>query len=193
MSATTQKAHWNIAAAATAFAGVALVLLQPQWWQGALYTVFQCSLILWLHPRQPTAATVDLADSLTDEIHNLRNQLDEQRDLLSRVLPLWDEQIQEAQDQLNMSGSAITGATPARINLVLDSVRADMRRLCEIASRDRDNRLQPDHWLSTFASTATPSRHQTNQQADGQQSQIQLAAANNRNSSSHKIHCERTF
>jgi hypothetical protein len=155
MPASTQNGHWNIAATATAVAGVALVLLQPQWWEGALYTVFQCSLILWLRPRQPAVSTTDLADSLTEEIHTLRNRLDEQRDLLNRVLPLWDEQIQEAQDQLNMPGTQMTDAAKARINLVIDAVRADMRRLCEIAGHDHDNRMQPDHWLSTFASTAT--------------------------------------
>jgi len=193
MPATTQNAHWNIAAAATVAAGTALVLLQPQWWEGALYTVFQCCLILWLHPRQSAVSTVDLADSLTDEIHQLRNRLEEHRDLLGRVLPLWDEQIQEAQDQLNMPGGAITAATPIRVNLIIDAVRADMHRLCEIAGRDNDNRLQPDHWLSTFASTATPGHRQKKQPQEDRTSQIFLAAANDKKSSSHAIRCEQNF
>ena len=182
MPATT-NGHWNIAATATAVAGIALMLLQPQWWEGVLYTVFQCSLILWLRPRQPAASTIDLADSLTEEIQNLRNRLDERRDLLNRVLPLWDEQIQEAQDQLNMPGGQMTDAAKVRINLVIDAVRADMRRFCEIAGHDHDNRMQPDHWLSAFASTATQPR------------QLQACAIpeSRKKSGEYKTCCEQTF
>jgi len=160
MPATTQNSHWNIAAIATALAGIALVLLQPQWWEGALYTDFQCSLVLWLRPRQPADSTLELADSLTDEIQHLHNRIDQRRDLLNRVLPLWDEQIQEAQDELNMPGGQMTRSTRTRINLIIDAVRADMRRLCEITGHENDNRVQPEHWLSTFASTATYSQPQ---------------------------------
>lgn len=156
MSSMPHNMQWSLAAAATAIAGMALVLLQPQWWEGALYTVFQCSILLWLRPHSAATNGGDLADSLLDEIHALRIQLDEQRELLNRVLPLWDEQIQQAQDQLNMPGTAVAAiATRDRINLIINAVRADMHRLCEIAGHEHNHRVQGDNWLSVFASTHT--------------------------------------
>lgn len=159
MPATTQTMHWNLATAATALAGVALMLLQPQWWEGALYTIFQCCLILSLRPKLPARSSADLADSLMEEIRDLRNQLDERRELLGRVLPLWGEQLQQAQDQMNMPGTHMSpgSALRDRVNLILGAVRADMHRLCEIAGHENNHRLQPDNWLSTFAATTRPS------------------------------------
>jgi hypothetical protein len=134
-------------------------LLQPQWWEGALYTVFQCSILLWLRPQAANTNGVDVADSLAAEIGTLRERLDEQRDLLGRVLPLWDEQIQQAQDELNMPGAQVASiATRDRINLIVNAVRADMHRLCEITGHQHNHRLQGDNWLSVFASTSTQTR-----------------------------------
>jgi hypothetical protein len=156
MSSTPHNLQWSLAAAATAIAGMALVLLQPQWWEGALYTVFQASILLWLRPKSAATDSTDLTDSLQEDIRSLRVQLDEQRELLSRVLPLWDEQIQQAQDQLNMPGAQVAAiATRDRINLIINAVRADMHRLCEIAGHEHNHRVQGDNWLSVFASTHT--------------------------------------
>jgi len=116
---------------------------------------------LWLRPRPQSASAIEQTDTLIEEIRGLHNRIDEQRDLLGRVLPLWDEQIQQAQDQLNMPGTqvAASAASRDRINLIINAVRADMHRLCEIAGHEHNSRVQPDNWLSTFASAHTLPRH----------------------------------
>jgi hypothetical protein len=152
ISASTSTAQWNLAAAATVAAGAALVLLQPQWWEGALYALFQASVILWLRPGIQAPSSTDLIDALTDEIRCLHRQEEQRCELLGRVLPLWNEQLQLAQDQLNMPGACVTDPHACvRINLSIDAVRADMQRLHEILCDANAERIQKDHWLSAFA------------------------------------------
>lgn len=152
MPPATHNSHWTIAAVATAIAGAGLVLLQPLWWEGVLFMLFQGSLILWLRPAPTTAQTADRTDALSEEVCRLHIQLEQQKDLLKRVLPLWGEQIQQAQDQLNMPrAQTMSNATRSHINLILDAARADMHRLCELNCYEHNNRNQPDSWLSTFA------------------------------------------
>lgn len=162
MPLTTPNTQWKIAAGATVLAGVGLVLLQPLWREGLLYTLFQACLILWLRPVSVALPTVDPAEALSEETRRLRLQLNELKELLKRVLPLWGEQIQQAQDQLNMPGTQVLASTTrSQVNLILDAARADMYHLCELNCYEHNHRSQSDNWLSTFANADSepPQKH----------------------------------